>query len=101
MNPIFFHSTGDCIYNGSSGKAFKMSLNKDRIPHYLQEGMSQSLKIAIIHLVLVHLRDSNLLKKVGVFIFRFFQLFYLNQGENNAVYEPRILLSVKPKHYLQ
>ncbi len=58
---------GGCIYNNKSGKAYKVGLNKERIAHFLDEGMSQSLKIAIIHLVLVHLRDQTLLKKVRLY----------------------------------
>ncbi|XP_072026352.1 gamma-secretase-activating protein-like [Amphiura filiformis] len=56
--------SGGCIFNGSSGRAYRVNLNKERIPHFLDDGMSQSLKIAIIHLVLVHLRDQTLLKKI-------------------------------------
>ena len=61
---LVFHLKGDCVFNADTGKAFRVSINKDAIPQLLVRAVSHSVKLALIHLLTVHLRDSMLIQKV-------------------------------------
>ncbi|XP_022109506.1 uncharacterized protein LOC110989438 [Acanthaster planci] len=56
--------SGDCIFNAATGKAFRVSINKDAIPSLLVQANCHSTKLALVHLITVHLRDSVLIQKV-------------------------------------
>ncbi|XP_071790834.1 gamma-secretase-activating protein-like [Asterias amurensis] len=57
-------SSGDCIFNTETGKMFRVSINKEAIPKLLVQDVCHSNKLALIHLVTLHLRDSVLIQKV-------------------------------------
>ena len=43
---------------------FRVSINKEAIPKLLVQDVCHSNKLALIHLVTLHLRDSVLIQKV-------------------------------------
>ncbi|XP_038059307.1 gamma-secretase-activating protein-like isoform X2 [Patiria miniata] len=55
--------SGDCIFNAATGKVFRVSINKDVIPRLLIQANCHSVKLALIHLITVHIRDSVLIQK--------------------------------------
>ncbi|XP_074619481.1 gamma-secretase-activating protein-like isoform X2 [Acropora palmata] len=58
--------TGPYIYDCSTSRAYKYSFNKAALADLFARTHMPSTRLAILHLALIHLRDSSLIKKIFV-----------------------------------
>lgn len=56
--------TGPYIFDCGSGNAFKYSFNKEALAELFAKTHMPSTRLAILHLAVIHLRDSNLTRKI-------------------------------------
>ncbi|XP_020618690.1 protein pigeon-like isoform X2 [Orbicella faveolata] len=56
--------TGTYIFDSTSGNAFKYNFDKAALADLFARTHMPSTRLAILHLAVIHLRDSNLIKKI-------------------------------------
>ncbi|XP_006822463.1 gamma-secretase-activating protein-like [Saccoglossus kowalevskii] len=57
---------GDCILDSVSGKAYKITLNKDAVIELFINTSQLSVRLSLLHMVLVHMKDGDLSRKLLV-----------------------------------